>query len=292
MNMRRCLIIGSNGYIGRHLKWYLEQQGIIPECYDIAECSANNYTRIDLTDIGECQRINLNVDYIFMFVGLAGTYVGFDTYEKYVSVNELSLLNLLDTIRRSSYRPKVIFPSTRLVYKGADKPLKEEDEKECRTIYAVNKLSCEGLLQAYKYSFDINYTVFRICVPYGNLLSGDYSFGTIGFFLRTAMAGNDIALYGGGIYKRTFTHIQDLCYQVVEGAFKVFSDGGIYNVGGETYSLFDLANIIAAKYNVGVLNLPWPDNDFRIESGHTYFDDLKIKNLIDDFEYQHLVTFI
>jgi UDP-glucose 4-epimerase len=37
-----------------------------------------------------------------------------------VDVNEKGLLHLLNHIRLSPYRPKIIFPSTRLVYQGAD----------------------------------------------------------------------------------------------------------------------------------------------------------------------------
>ena len=43
---------------------------------------------------------------------------------------------------------------------GIDSPLKENDEKETKTIYAVNKLICENLLYAYNNSFDIPYTIF------------------------------------------------------------------------------------------------------------------------------------
>ena len=134
-----------------------------------------------------------------------------------------------------------------MVYKGYDKPLKEEGEKESKTIYAANKIACEGYLQAYHDSFDIPYTVFRICIPYGNLLSTDYSFGTVGFFIKQAKAGNDITLYGGGNIKRTFTHMEDLCFQIVEGAMKNESDGQIYNVGGETLSLKQAAETIASQ---------------------------------------------
>lgn len=288
---KKTAIIGANGYIGKHLAYYLQQIGITPMCYDIQEVERENYKRVDLTDKESVKDIDLNVDYIFMFAGLTGTYAGFDKYEAYVNINELGLLNLLDAIRNSEYRPKIIFPSSRLVYKGVDKPLKEEDEKESRTLYSVNKIACEGLLQAYKYSFDIPYTVFRICIPYGNMLSSDYSFGTVGFFIKQAKAGKDITLYGGGNIKRTFTHMEDLCYQIVEGAFREESNGQIYNIGGETYSLKEAAEVVAEKFGTNVVAVPWPERDHRIESDHTYFDDTKIRVLLNLGDYKKLVDF-
>ena len=259
--------------------------------YDVQEAFESNYKKIDITNPESVADINLNVDYIFMFAGLTGTYVGFDKYQTYNAINEIGLLNLLDAIRKSEYRPKVIYPSTRLVYQGVDKPLKETDDKETKTIYAVNKIACEGMLQAYMASFDIPYSVFRICIPYGNLLTADYSFGTVGFFIKQAKSGNDITLYGGGNIKRTFTHMEDLCYQVVEGAFNTKSDGEIYNVGGETLSLREVAEIVASKFGTKVVDVPWPEKDFRIESNHTYFDDTKIQDLLNLKPYKRLQDF-
>lgn len=287
----RCIVIGGQGFIGKHLVYYLKKNGHQVMSYDILENQEEGYIRIDMTKRSSLSEIDLNVDYVFMFAGLTGTYAGFDAYTNYICVNEISLLNILDAIRRSDYRPKVVFPSTRLVYKGEDKPLKEEDEKECKTIYAANKIACEGYLKAYHDSFDIPYTIFRICIPYGNLLSTDYSFGTVGFFIKQAMAGKDITLYGGGTIKRTFTHMEDLCRQVIEGAFKDDSNGEIYNVGGETLYLHDAAEIIAKKYGVNVTTVPWPERDLRIESDHTYFDDTKIQALLGGMTYKRLEDF-
>lgn len=287
----KCAVIGGKGFIGKHLVYYLKVEGHLVDVYDIVASEEEGYSQIDMTNIASVQTINLNVDFVFMFAGLTGTYVGFDAYEKYVAINELALLNLLDAVKKSPYRPKVIFPSTRLVYKGFDKALLENDEKESKTIYAANKLACEGYLQAYHDSFDIPYTIFRICIPYGNLLSTDYSFGTVGFFIKQAKTGNDITLYGGGTIKRTFTHMEDLCYQVIEGAFKKESNGEIYNIGGETLSLHDAAEIIAKKYGVNVIAVPWPERDLRIESDHTYFDDTKIQALLGGMTYKRLEDF-
>lgn len=291
MEYIKVAVIGAKGYIGKHVASMLKMREVDVRSYDVLELEEDGYQTVDMINKDSVSKIDLDVDYVFMFAGLTGTYAGFDAYEKYITINELSLLNLLDAIKKSQFRPKVIFPSTRLVYKGKDKSLKEDDEKECKTIYAANKLACEGYLRAYHDSFDIPYTIFRICIPYGNLLSSDYSFGTVGFFIKQAKAGKDITLYGGGTIKRTFTHMEDLCRQIIEGAFTPDSNGEIYNVGGETLSLRDAAEIIAKKYGVNVTAVPWPERDLRIESDHTYFDDKKIQALLGGMTYKKLEDF-
>lgn len=286
--MKKCIVIGSKGYIGKHIVFYLKQMGIEPICYDLNEDEVDNCYKIDLTDRNSFRSIDLNVDFIFFFSGLTGTLSGFELYEKFVSINEIGLLNFLDHIRRSPFRPKIIFPSTRLVYEGVDRPLKENDTKETKTIYAVNKLASEGILQAYKASFDIPYTIFRICVPYGNLFENDYSYGLIGFFVKMASSGKDITLYGDGNLKRTFTHVEDICYQIINAAFNKDSNGQVYNVGGVTYKLKEAAKIVSLKYNTSIRYVDWPEMDLRIESNHTYFDDTKIQSIIGVLTYKRL----
>lgn len=293
---KRCAIIGSTGYIGKHLVHYLQSvYHIEPECYDVVpnDGTMSHYMQIDLTNKESLQNLNLDVDYLFAFAGLTGTHVSFERYEQYTKVNEIGLLNLLDYISQSPYRPRIVYPSSRLVYKGADRPLQEEAEKEAKTMYAVEKIACEYALEAYQHRFGIPYIVFRICVPYGNMLKGDYSYGTIGAFVRRARSKEDISLYGGGDTKRTFTHIEDVCYHIVNGAFTYEGQGDVFNVGGETLSLRDAAQIIADKYGVKVLSVDWPEKDLLIESGHTYFDDSKIRSLLSQtYTYKLLEAYV
>ena len=287
--MSKCAIIGSKGYIGKHLEYYLKQKKNDVVCYDVVESEDVNYHRCDLTDFESVRRIiDLKVDYIFMFAGLTGTYVGFDKANIFVNVNEMGLINLLNCIRESKYRPKIIFPSTRLIYKGADKALKEDDETETTTIYAVNKIACENLLYAYRQNFDIPYTIFRICVPFGNMFSDDYSFGTIGFFIRQASNDRRITLYGDGSIKRTFTSMHDLCKQIVEVGMERVSDGEIYNIGGHTYSLRNAAEIIASYYKAEISFISWPERDLKMESGSTYFDSSKIERVMGKIVFESL----
>ena len=287
--MSKCAIIGSKGYIGKHLEYYLKQKKNDVVCYDVVESEDVNYHRCDLTDFESVRRIiDLKVDYIFMFAGLTGTYVGFDKANIFVNVNEMGLINLLNCIRESKYRPKIIFPSTRLIYKGADKALKEDDAKETKTIYAVNKIACENLLYAYRQNFDIPYTIFRICVPFGNMFSDDYSFGTIGFFIRQASNDRRITLYGDGSIKRTFTSMHDLCKQIVEVGMERVSDGEIYNIGGHTYSLRNAAEIIASYYKAEISFISWPERDLKMESGSTYFDSSKIERVMGKIVFESL----
>lgn len=284
----RYIVIGSNGYIGSHLSRHIAASGHELSCYDIQNVHEKNYSPINLLDKEQLAAVNFDVDAVFLMAGLTGTYAGFDKYTDYIDINEKALCNLLDAIRKSSYRPRVVFPSSRLVYKGSETALKEEDPKEAKTIYAVNKIACEHILQAYSNSFCIPYTVLRICVPYGNIETIGYSFGTIGFFMKMAATGNDITLYGGGMQKRTFTSVSDICEIMLRCSWLGKAINQIYNIGGEVLSLHQAACLIAGKYHVSVKATDWPQRDLLIESGSTFFDDSRLQETLSGYRYNPL----
>ena len=286
--MKRVALIGSKGYIGKHLEWHLRNMGYAVQGYDFFSSKEEGYVRCDVSNRAEINAIDLDVDYIFMFAGLTGTKLGFEEYKDFMMVNELGLLNLLDAVRKSVYRPHVVFPSTRLVYKGKESALVEDAEKELKTVYAVNKLACEHLLYVYSNVYRIPFTVFRICVPFGNIFGNDYSFGTIGSFIRQAKDNGHITLYGDGRYRRTFTSMGDLCRQIERTLCQNGSTNQVFNVGGKVYSLYEAAIIIAQHYNANIDFIPFPEVDMKIESGSTFFDSKKIESFTGITEYQDI----
>lgn len=283
----KIAIIGSNGYIARNLTEFIkhEHTQVQLKLYDVAPESVDGheeYSQVNILDDKSLSLLDLDCDVIYMFVGKTGTAQGFDDFNLYIDVNERALLNLLNEYRRQESKAKIVFPSSRLVYKGRKGLLLEDDEKEAKTIYAANKLACEKYLEAYSNAYDVKYCTVRICVPYGSLISGASSYGTAEFMLGKAGRGEDITLYGDGSQRRTLTYIGDLCAMLYKAGESDNCVNDVYNIGGENYSLRDMAERIADLYGVGVVETPWPDMAKRIESGDTVFDSRKLDSLIGD----------
>ena len=282
----KCAVIGANGYIGRHLTYLLNRRGFDVSAYgnndvrNITIPKEVSYKKVDVTSQHDIKKIDFDVEYLFLFAGLTGTLDGFNNYKNYLNVNELGLLNLLDALKGLNKKPHCIFPSSRLVYKGSSFPLKENDEKEAKTIYAANKISGEYYLSAYSNMYKIPYTIFRICVPYGNLFDDCFSFGTIGNFINKAKNKQNIILYGNGELRRTFTYIESVCEQIINSLDNDKIINEIFNISGEAYSLKDVAQLIAHKYGVEVEYIQWPEDNKLIESGDTVFDSSKLMNII------------
>lgn len=284
-NIKTVSIVGANSYIARNLIFVLKQRKDVQivGLYDREskhQDGEDKYMQIDVLSIDSLKKINFNVDIIFDFIGKTGGYIGFDDYLSFINVNEVSLLNLLEEYRRQKSTAKFVFPSTRLVYKGKKGRINENDPKEFKSIYSLNKFVCESYLNQFHSLFDVQYCIFRICVPYGSLVKNASSYGTAEIMLSKARQGDNIILYGDGKLRRTITYIGDLCKMLIDGALSDRCSNDVFNIGGEDYSLKEMATIIAKHYGVGIDYVEWPKTAKLIETGDTVFSDQKIKNIL------------
>lgn len=274
--VNRFAIFGHHGYLGSQLTAYFISKGIPCDGYDMPGADV---TQDDFWHNFDPVRYSV----ILFFAGLTGAASSNANALAFNEVNEGGMRRLLARLSVMGHCvPKVIFPSTRLVYRGSDVPVTEDSAKECKTVYARNKLNCEKMLAAAK---SVPSTVLRICVPYGNIVAKDYSYGTIGFMLKQAASG-EIRLFGDGAQRRTFTHVEDICRAVEYMAVHQECEG-IYNVGGEDYSLCQVAEMIAAVKSARVISVPWPEEARRLESGSTVFDSRRIDALLENPSRQH-----
>lgn len=301
---KKCaIVLGANGYFGKNLCYHLLCKGyqVIAvgrqEAYALDSCpnrSNLKYLRVDLTNLNYVQNIEFNLaDVVYMLAGKTGTLNAFEQYEEYVASNEISLLNVLAAYRLQKAKARIVFPSTRLVYEGADDPLLEDATKNPKTIYAINKLSCEHYLHMYSIVYGIPYTVMRICVPYGSLVEGEYSYGTIGTILRQARDDREIILFGNGLQRRTFTHMQDIC-QILGKIWGIEdSNKRIFNIGGSDHlSMDQVAQYFADRFIAELIYKDWPADHWAIESGSTVFDDRMLQTICPHVYENNLADYI
>ena len=293
----KIAILGANGYIARNLIYVLKRD--YPEyeisLYGVEDKSIdgeNNYYTVDMTNKESVRKIDLTCDIVFMLVGRTGSANGFDEYDSFIDINERALLNLLSEYRNQNSNARIVFPSTRLVYKGKPGLQKESAEKEFKTIYAINKFACEQYLEQFHRVYGIQYTIFRICIPYGTLISDASSYGTAEFMLSKATNGKNISLYGDGNARRTLTYMGDLCHILIAGALSDECANNVFNIGGEDYSLKEMAELIAKKWNVGIDYVPWPEVALKIESGDTVFDSSKLDAIIGNCATSRFIDWV
>lgn len=107
-------------------------------------------------------------DIVFHGAGSASVGQSFDTPIDDLRGSVLAFACLLDSVRRSSTRPVVIFPSSAAVYGNPVRlPISEKDRTEPISPYGFHKLQCEILAREYAECFGLKIILCRLFSLFG-----------------------------------------------------------------------------------------------------------------------------
>ena len=139
--------------------------------------------------------------------------------------------NILDLSKNTGVK-RVFFSSSSEVYgESVEYPQNEiTTPLNSRLPYAIVKNVGEAFFQTYKTEFDLDFTIFRFFNTYGPRQSHDF---VVAKFVKAALAGEDITIYGDGLQTRTFCYFQDnvdACFNAL-AQNKFVND--VVNIGSE-----------------------------------------------------------
>ena len=285
--MKRITVIGSESFLARNFIKYSSNVGLSYqfELYDYGNISKNcnlKFKKIDFSDKDDIKNIDFSADAIMIFIGKTGTVAGFDEYKAFIEVNEIMLLNILSEYVKAESKARIIYPSSRLLFKSNNnETIKEDGEREYKSIYAVTKLAAEEYLKIYNDVFDVKSVILRICTPIGTLLDDFGNYGTFEIFKHQAIEKGEITIFGNGLQRKTFTSMIDICKAFSLLIDKEILDHREYNLGGQALSLLDIAQKIANEYGVKIKHMLWPDIYHKVDGGSVVFDSSRFDREFD-----------
>jgi UDP-glucose 4-epimerase len=142
----------------------------------------------------------------------------------------------------------VLIASTSEVYgKSAEVPFREDQDlvlgptSKHRWAYACSKLIDEFLALAYWKERKLPVIIVRLFNTVGPRQTGQYGM-VIPNFVRQALAGKPITVFGDGTQSRSFTYVGDVVRAVVALIDEPRAVGQVFNIGnGQEISISDLA---------------------------------------------------
>ncbi|NQU39099.1 MAG: NAD-dependent epimerase/dehydratase family protein [Lentisphaerae bacterium] len=151
------------------------------------------------------------------------------------------------------YGCRVLVASTSEVYgKGARIPFSEDDDvllgPSCRNrwSYAASKMVDEFLALAYCHEYDLPAIVVRFFNTVGPRQSGQYGM-VVPRFVRQAVRGAPISVYGDGTQQRCFCDVSDVIRAVELLSVHPEATNRVFNIGGqEEISIGALAERVVA----------------------------------------------
>jgi len=200
-----------------------------------------------------------------------------------LDLNAKATLNILESCRKLNPKAKIIFSSSRMVYGKAEQSLLNE---QCSTnplsLYGIHKLTSEKYLLMYYKDFGIPTTILRLTNPYGPRQQIKHSkYSLIGWFIRQAIEGKVIKIFGSGTQLRDYIFVDDIINAMLKCSAADNAAGEIINVGSGVSTRFcDMVRTVVSCIDNGKIEfIPWPDDYEKIETGDISVDISKLKAL-------------
>jgi UDP-glucose 4-epimerase len=254
----RALITGGAGFIGSHLAEALLAQG--HQVTIIDDLSTGRFENIahlvghpsfrfaieTITNETVMDRLVSECDVIFHLAAAVGVQLVVSRPVQVIETNVYGSAMVLRLANR--YRCKVLLASTSEVYgKGVQVPFREDDDRllgpttRSRWSYACSKAMDEFLALAYYKQHRLPIVIFRLFNTIGPRQTGRYGM-VVPRFVRQALRGEPITVYGDGRQTRCFLDVRDAVRAITGLAEAPAAVGQVFNVGStEEISILALA---------------------------------------------------
>ena len=295
---RSVLITGGLGFIGSNLAQRLaEIEDVEITIIDsLSEGQGGNLHNIEgikdrvklhIADLGDSSVINHlvgGVDYIF---NLAGSVSHIDSMK--MPHNDLQQncsihLTLLEACRMFNPHTKIIFTGTRQVYgKPIYLPIDENHRIEPMDINGINKYAAEMYHLLYQRAYGLRTVILRLTNTYGERQQLCHNRqGFISWFIRQAIDGETIELYGDGKQHRDLNYVDDVVEALLLAGLSEEAEGDIFNLGHPQFvSLAEIANELVKLTGRGAtIGVPFPPERQLTDVGNCYCDYKKIERVL------------
>ena len=199
-----------------------------------------------------------------------------------LEINCRAQLSMLEACRKHNPTVRVVFAGTRQVYGRPERlPVDENHLVRPVDINGVNKAAGEYYHLLYNNVFGVRACSLRLTNVYGpRQLIRHNRQGFIGWFIRLALEGREIQVFGDGSQLRDFVYVDDASDAFLRAGASDRCNGEVFNVGGdEPVSHRDLVNrLVAAAGSGSVRYVGWPPEKKRIDIGSFYSDSTRFRH--------------
>lgn len=292
---RRVLITGGLGFIGSNLAIRLVELGADVTVVDslISDYGGNPFNvapvedrlRVNIADIRDEHALPALVAGQEVIFNLAGQVSHVDSMSRPredLEINCAAQLALLEACRRESPAARIVFAGSRQQY-GRPRflPLTEEHPLHPLDVNGINKTAGESYHLLYHEVYGLETVSLRLTNTYGpRMLMRHPRQGFIAWFVRRAVEGEQLEVFGDGSQLRDFNFVDDVVDAFLRTGSSPAAAGRVYNLGhAEPVSLLALVELLLELAGGGSFRLvPFPEERARIDIGSVYADYSRIRS--------------
>ena len=295
----KALVTGAAGFIGSHLAEELLKTGFevvgidsLTDYYDVRLKQRNldfltphdgfQFIAQSIND-ANLEAALEGVSYVFHQAAQAGVRASWGSrFEDYIDCNIRATQKLCEAVKNKPVK-KFVYASSSSVYGDTDRlPMSEDGLVRPVSPYGVTKLDAENMCLLYRKSDGLPAVCLRYFTVYGPRQRPDMA---IHRFLRGALLGSAVEVYGNGEQTRDFTYVSDI---VAANILAMKYEGGetVFNIGGGSRVSVNYVLDLIGRYAK-------PDFDVRYKAGekgdvrHTYADTTRAR---DELSFEPKMT--
>jgi UDP-glucose 4-epimerase len=257
----RVLITGGLGFIGSNLAARLAQEGArVTLCDAMIEGYGGNLANVaeirdrvgvnfaDVRDETVMGQLVEGQDFVFHLAAQVSHVMSLSNPYPDIDINIKGTAVLLEACRKASPEALIVRSGTRGQYGPAVQlPVSELTPSDPRGIYEISQLSAEMICRTYTRIHGIRTVPLRLTNVYGPRGQMKHSqFGVVNWFVRLALEGKPIPIFGSGKILRDFLYVDDCVEALVRAAVEPRAVGEVLNVGHDRPSTFlEVAELLA-----------------------------------------------
>ncbi len=290
---KRVLVTGGLGFIGSNLVRRLVKAGASVTVIDATypDQGANLFNLkgfldeivLVVSDIGNLEEISsylVDQEIIFNLASSTSHIGSMQDPIKDLERNCLSQLRFLRAVRELSPGARIIYTGSRSQY-GTPlyQPMDEDHPTRPVDINGIHKCTVEEYHRLFHHLSYIRFTSLRLTNVFGprhQMLHDGHGF--LNWFIRKALAGEDILVFGDGTQERDFLYVEDAVEALLLAGVSSECEGEVYNVASEIpVSVAEAAKAVADMAGVKWKCVPYPQERLSIEPGSVRLSSRKLR---------------
>jgi UDP-glucose 4-epimerase len=251
----KVLVTGGAGFIGSHLVEHFQGKAEVRVLDNLRSGYRRNLDGFDvefiegsIMDTDAVKRAVEGVDYVFHLAALISVPESMAKPRECVDLNVTGLLNVLEAAADAGARKLVLASSAAIYGNNPTVPKVETMLPEPKSPYAVTKLDGEYYNAMFTTEGRLETASMRFFNVFGPRQDPNSAYAAaVPIFIRKALAGEPLTIYGDGGQTRDFIYVKDIVAALV---FAATTPGitGTFNVGyGASTTINDIARTIIAE---------------------------------------------
>jgi len=241
----RCLIPGSNGFVGNHLKNELSKRGDKVFNFDIKQ-------KQDITDYEQIRNYldKIRPDEIYHLAAQAFVPESYNNPQRTFQINVIGSINLLEAVRHLGIKPKILLAGSSEEYGDAD--CKEGNLPNPQSPYAISKMTMTALGNWYAKAFGLHIVSTRAFNHTGPGRGEMYAESSWAKQIAEIEAGKREFIEHGNLDSvRIYTDVRDM---VRAYTMAINLEPGIYNISSnQKVSMGEILQILISYAEVPII---------------------------------------